>query len=85
MSESFSFLLLTVSVQQREEPACGQIPPPRACLGLNYHEKTTRNNGKLIRVPKIRLQAARKAFIFKVQASTINYLLNQRHRFYNNF
>ena len=28
MSESFSFLLLTVSAQQREEPACGRIPPP---------------------------------------------------------
>ena len=34
MSESFSFLLLTVSAQQREEPACGRIPPPPACLGL---------------------------------------------------
>ena len=27
-SESFSFLLLTVSAQQMEEPACGRIPPP---------------------------------------------------------
>ena len=24
------------SAQQREEPACGRIPPPPACLGLNY-------------------------------------------------
>ena len=38
MSESLSFLLLTVSAQQREELACGRIPPrppPPACLGLN--------------------------------------------------
>ena len=42
MSESFSFLLLTVSAQQREEPACGRIPPPPppACLGLSNYPWT---------------------------------------------
>ena len=37
----------------------------KSYLSLNYHEKTTRNNGKLIRVPKIRLEAARKSFYFQ--------------------
>ena len=35
-SQSLSFLLRTVSAQQREEPACERIrPPPPACLGVN--------------------------------------------------
>ena len=34
MSETFSFLLLTVSAQQKEEPSCGRIPPHLTCLGL---------------------------------------------------
>ena len=37
----------------------------KSYLSLNCHEKTTRNNGKLIRVPKIRLEAARKSFYFQ--------------------
>ena len=37
----------------------------KSYLSLNYHEKTTRNNGKLTRVPKIRLEAARKSFYFQ--------------------
>ena len=32
----FGFPTVTVSAQQREEPACGRIPPPPpACLGLS--------------------------------------------------
>ena len=45
----------------------------KSYLSLNYHEKTTKNNGKLIRVPKLGWRQQEKAFIFKVQASTINY------------
>ena len=37
----------------------------KSYLSLNYHEKTTRNNGKLIQVPKIRLEATRKSFYFQ--------------------
>ena len=37
----------------------------KSYLSLNYHEKTTRNNGKLVRVPKIRLQATRKSFYYQ--------------------
>ena len=33
-SESFSFLLLTISAQQREEPACGRILVPPTSAGL---------------------------------------------------
>ena len=37
----------------------------KSYFSLNYHEKTTGNNGKLIRNPKIRLEAARKSFYFQ--------------------
>ena len=50
----------------------------KSYLSLNYHEKTTRNNGKLVGVRKIRLEAVRKALFFKVKASTINYLLTSQ-------
>ena len=45
----------------------------KSYLSLNYHEKTTKNNEKLIRVPKIRLEAARKSFYFQ-SASKYNKL-----------
>ena len=46
MSESFSFLLLTVSAQQREEPACGRIPPPPGLFRVKSPNKS--DSGELL-------------------------------------
>ena len=51
MSESFSFLLLTGSAQQREEPACGWIlPPPPSLFRVNIKEVVTDSSASVIKL-----------------------------------
>ena len=46
-SQSFRFLLLTVSTQQREEPACGRILPPPGLFRVKFYNMCNYENQTL--------------------------------------